>query len=103
MVCGGLLILRSTRWGFVALFAVIGLLPFAALPFKLGFTPTFLDVALLALYFVWIMRVATQPGAKPGGYGVGHSPADLLLSGCLRVCQRSPRHHAYGDHDPQFR
>ena len=59
-VCGGLLILRSTRWGFLALFVVIGLLPFAALPFKLGFTPTFLDVALLALYFVWIMRVATR-------------------------------------------
>jgi O-antigen ligase len=56
----GLLVLRDTRWGFAALFAVIGLLPFAALPFKLGFTPTFLDVTLLALYFVWILRVATR-------------------------------------------
>ena len=57
---GGLLMLRDLRWGLVALFAVIGLLPFAALPFKVGFTPTFLDLALIALFFVWIMRIATR-------------------------------------------
>ena len=57
---GGLLMLRDLRWSYAALFAVIGLLPFAALPFKLGFTPTFLDIALLALFFVWVMRVATR-------------------------------------------
>ena len=57
---GGLLMLRDMRWGFVALLAVIGVLPFAALPFKVGFTPTFLDIALLALYFVWVMRIATR-------------------------------------------
>ncbi|MGC8780109.1 MAG: O-antigen ligase family protein [Anaerolineae bacterium] len=57
---GGLFILRDVRWGMAALCAVVGLLPFAALPFKLGFTPTFLDLALLALYFVWIMRIATR-------------------------------------------
>lgn len=56
----GLLILRDIRWGLAALFGVIGLLPFAALPFKIGFTPTFLDVALLAIYLVWILRVATR-------------------------------------------
>jgi hypothetical protein len=57
---GGALILRDLRWGYAALLAVIGVLPFAALPFKLGFTPTFLDVALLAVYFVWVMRIATR-------------------------------------------
>lgn len=57
---GALLVLRDLRWGMVALCGVIGLLPFAALPFKLGFTPTFLDVALAALFFVWIMRIATR-------------------------------------------
>jgi hypothetical protein len=57
---GGLLILRDLRWGYAALFAVIGLAPFAALPFKIGFTPTFLDLAILALYLVWILRVATR-------------------------------------------
>ena len=71
VVCGGLLILRSTRWGFVALFAVICLLPFAALPFKLGFTPTFLDVALLALYFVWLMRIATRRESDLVGTALG--------------------------------
>ena len=59
-VVGGLLMLRDLRWGLVALFAVIGLLPFAALPFKVGFTPTFLDLALMAIYLVWIMRIATR-------------------------------------------
>lgn len=57
---GGLLVLRDLRWGMVVLFGVIGLLPFAALPFKLGFTPTFLDVALGAVFFIWIMRIATR-------------------------------------------
>jgi len=71
VVCGSLLILRSTRWGFVALFAVIGLLPFAALPFKLGFTPTFLDVTLLALYFVWLMRIATRREPDLQGTALG--------------------------------
>lgn len=59
-VVGGLLMLRDLRWGLVALFAVIGLLPFATLPFKIGFTPTFLDLALLALFTVWVMRIATR-------------------------------------------
>jgi polysaccharide biosynthesis protein PslJ len=71
VVVGGLLILRSTRWGFVALFAVIGMLPFAALPFKLGFTPTFLDVALLALYVVWVIRVATRREPNLVGTALG--------------------------------
>ena len=34
VLIGGLLMLRDIRWGFLALFAVIGFLPFAALPFK---------------------------------------------------------------------
>lgn len=57
---GALLVLRDMRWGFIALLAVIGLLPFGALPVKIVFTPTFLDVALVALYFVWVMRIATR-------------------------------------------
>jgi hypothetical protein len=51
-IVGGLLMLRDLRWGLVVLFAIVGLLPFATLPFKIGFTPTFLDLALLALFFV---------------------------------------------------
>ncbi len=74
---GGLLILRDLRWGFLALFAVVGLLPFAAVPFKIGFTPTFLDLALLALYFVWIMRIATQQASELRGSVLG--PAILVF------------------------
>lgn len=58
-----LLMLRSTEWGLVLLMSAACLLPFAALPMlksKLGFTPTFLDVVLLVLLFVWITRVATR-------------------------------------------
>ena len=63
----------------MALFAVIGLLPFAALPFKIGFTPTFLDVALLAIYFVWIMRVATRRDRELIGTPLGVAGAAFLL------------------------
>ena len=54
-----LLMLRDTQWGLIALIGLICLLPFGALPFKIGFTPTFLDLALIAIYFVWIVRIAT--------------------------------------------
>ncbi|NLF15186.1 MAG: hypothetical protein GX597_25630, partial [Anaerolineaceae bacterium] len=50
-LAGGLLMLRDTQWGFVALVLLICLLPFGALPFRIGFTPTFLDLVLVALYF----------------------------------------------------
>jgi O-antigen ligase len=76
---GGLLMLRDLRWGFVALFAMIGLLPFAALPFKLGFTPTFLDLAVLALYFVWIMRIATRRQRELIGTSLGAAVLFFLL------------------------
>jgi hypothetical protein len=56
---GGLLMLQSTRWGLVAVVGVVCLLPYGALPFKIGFTPTFLDLVLLLLYFVWVVRIAT--------------------------------------------
>lgn len=79
---GGLLMLRDLRWGMVALFAVIGVLPFAALPFKLGFTPTFLDLALVALFFVWIMRVATRRQEDLVGTGLG---AAVLIFAALAV------------------
>ena len=56
---GGALMLCSTQWGFAALVGVIALLPFGALPVKLGFSPTFLDLVLLVLFLVWVVRVMT--------------------------------------------
>ncbi len=55
----GYLMLRSTQWGLVALVSLIILLPYAALPFKIGFTPTFLDLILLALFGVWFLRIVS--------------------------------------------
>jgi hypothetical protein len=53
----GVLILADTHWGFVALCGVVFLLPFASLPFSIGFKPTFLDLALGALFFVWFFKL----------------------------------------------
>lgn len=55
----GALMLRSTQAGFFALVSLICLLPYGALPFKLGFRPTFLDLALGALFGVWLLRLIT--------------------------------------------
>jgi polysaccharide biosynthesis protein PslJ len=58
VLVGGLLMLRDIQWGLIGLVLLICLLPFGALPFKFGFTPTFLDLVLIAVYFVWLMRIA---------------------------------------------
>lgn len=55
----GVLMLRSTQVGLFALICLICLLPYGALPFKIGFRPTFLDVVLGALFIVWLMRLIT--------------------------------------------
>ena len=57
---GGLLMLRDMRWGLFALLGIVFLLPFASLPFKVGFTPTFLDLVFMALYGVWALRLITR-------------------------------------------
>lgn len=54
---GGVMILLDTHWGFVALVGVVFGLPFGTLPFSIGFKPTFLDLALGALFFVWVFKL----------------------------------------------
>jgi len=81
-LAAGVLMLHDTQWGLIALIGLICLLPFGALPFKLGFTPTFLDVALIAIYFVWLMRIAT---GKVRGFlssALGLPIAIFLLLAC---------------------
>jgi O-antigen ligase len=74
-IIGGVLVLDDTRWGFVALAGVIFILPFASLPFSIGFKPTFLDAALVALFFVWLLKLVTGQQrefiASPLGLFVG--------------------------------
>ena len=68
----GLAVLRSTQMGLFVLVSVICLLPFGAIPFSLGFYPTFLDVALLAVFGVWVARALTRTQE-----GFATSPLDL--------------------------
>jgi hypothetical protein len=56
---GGLLMLRSTQFGFVALIGIVCLLPFAALPINIGFNPTFLNLVLGVLFVVWLAQMVT--------------------------------------------
>jgi hypothetical protein len=57
-IIGGLM-LRSIQVGLFALIVLICLLPYGALPFKVGFRPTFLDLALAVLFTVWGLRLIT--------------------------------------------
>lgn len=57
----GLAMLRSTDVGLMAVFAIILLLPFGALPFKIAITPTFLELALIALLGITTLRVLAVP------------------------------------------
>jgi polysaccharide biosynthesis protein PslJ len=55
----GLWILRDIEVAYWSVIGVVCLLPFASFPFDIGFTPTFLDAALGALFFVWMLQIAT--------------------------------------------
>lgn len=82
-LAGGLAMLSSTQISFFALAAVICLLPFAALPGPdIGFTPTVLDMALLALLVTWLFRLARrkQPELLVSALGL---PVTIFL---LLVC-----------------
>lgn len=52
-------VLQRLEIGFWGVIVVICLLPFATLPFDIGLTPTFLDMALGAVVGIWFLRIAT--------------------------------------------
>jgi polysaccharide biosynthesis protein PslJ len=56
---GGLAVLRSTELALAAVFGAA--LLFGALPFSIGVTPTFLELALLALLTVTLLRTLAVP------------------------------------------
>jgi O-antigen ligase len=70
----GVALLTSTQLGLFALIAVVCLLPFAAIPFSIGFYPTFLDAVLLAVFGVWLARLLTRTQE-----GFVSSPLDLPI------------------------
>jgi len=52
-------VLRDIEIGFWGVIAVVCLLPFATLPFDIGVTPTFLDVALGSVVGIWVLSIVT--------------------------------------------
>ena len=54
----GLWMLRDIEAAYWVVIGVVCLLPFASFPFDIGFTPTFLDAALGALFLVWVLQIA---------------------------------------------
>ena len=58
-VAGGLLMLRSREFTLAVVIGIICLLPFASVPLNVGFSPTFLNLALGVLLLVWAVRIAT--------------------------------------------
>ncbi len=56
------IVLSNIEFGIYALIAVAVLLPFGALPFNVGFNPTFLDFAVLAVFGTWLALGLTRQG-----------------------------------------
>ncbi|HOU12563.1 MAG TPA: O-antigen ligase family protein [Anaerolineae bacterium] len=48
-------IVRDIEIAYAGVIGIITLLPFASLPFSIGFKPTFLDLALGGLFLVWLI------------------------------------------------
>ena len=51
-------LVRDIELAFASVIGVVTLLPFATVPYSIGFRPTFLDLALGALFFVWLLPYA---------------------------------------------
>lgn len=60
----GAIVLSNIDFGLYAVIAVAVLLPFGALPLNIGFNPTFLDLALLALFGMWLVRGAMRQSGE---------------------------------------
>jgi hypothetical protein len=69
-----LVLAQDARWGLFGVMAIITLLPFAALPLNVGFSPTFLDLVTVMLVAVWFAQLAT--GRSQGWVS---TPLDLPL------------------------
>ena len=59
-ILAALVVLSNIDFGLYAVIAVAVLLPFGALPLNIGFNPTFLDLALVAVIAIWLARLATR-------------------------------------------
>lgn len=64
VLVGAWLVVRSPLWGLVGVIAISTLLPFATLPFKIGFTPSFLDLAVFATFAIWAFKYVTREESR---------------------------------------
>jgi polysaccharide biosynthesis protein PslJ len=62
-LAGVVVLLVNTDYGIAGALAVATVIPFGTLPFKAVITPNFLELMLLALLFVWGMRMLAAPDA----------------------------------------
>ena len=98
-IAGGVVALRDIEVGYAALIGVIALLPFGAVPVPFSPKPTFLDLAMLLLFGVWAIQLATRRqqdfvSAPLGGWvlaffaiaigafvaGLGHAALDQTIA-----------------------
>jgi hypothetical protein len=75
----GLWMLRDIEVSFWVTLGVVCLLPFASLPFDIGFTPTLLDIALGAIFIVWVLQVATGTSPRLTATPLGLPVAVFML------------------------
>jgi O-antigen ligase len=75
----GLWMLRDIEVAYWAVIGVVCLLPFASFPFDIGFTPTFLDATLGALFLVWALQIATGLQREFVGTTLGLPVAMFML------------------------
>ncbi|NOZ48535.1 MAG: O-antigen ligase family protein [Chloroflexi bacterium] len=76
---GAWLVLRSPLWGLLGIIGVSTLLPFATLPFKIGFTPSFLDLAIFATFGVWALKYALAKETRFTSSAIGGSILLFLI------------------------
>jgi len=76
---GAWLVLRSPMWGLLGIILVSTLLPFATLPFKIGFTPSFLDLAIFATFGVWALKYALAEETRFTASSIGGVVALFLI------------------------
>ena len=72
--------LYDLDFAYLGVIAVITLLPFGSLPFKIGFTPTFLDLALGMLFVAWLLPLAVKEQPQFIGTSVGAAVLAFLVS-----------------------
>lgn len=63
-LCLAIWMLRDIEVAYAGVIAVVCLLPFGSFPLDIGFTPTFLDAALGALFLAWLLQMPTRNGRQ---------------------------------------